>query len=536
MIGRREFIKTWVVGGAGIMAGCVQSRRLLQLERVEEDEGGSLGKFVEQLIIPVALRPSSGERLEIAMTETRQVLHRDLGETSVWAYSGGYPGATIEAQRNQPLRVRWINRLPARHRLHVDHCLHGPHAYPDKREHPRPRTVVHLHGGHVPPESDGYPEATLLPGESSIYEYPNTQNGATLWYHDHALGVTRLNVYMGLAGFYLIRDESEFALNLPRGPFEVPLVIQDRSFAADGSLDYPKSWEEEFFGAAILVNGRVWPYLDVRPRKYRFRILNGSNSRTYTLAFDSGQSFYQIGSDGGFLPEPVEVRQITLTTGERADVIVDFSKRTGELHLVNSAPAPFPGKAGEGVIREVMQFRVRGTGGDDSALPSRLTAVPRLRESTAVKFRQFNLDMVDESPKCTDPGFRWLINGLGWDDITEYPELGSTEVWSFSNLSPDVHPIHLHLVQFQILDRQKLQPDPDRPGFFLPLIMLATRPDPPEPNEAGWKDTFRSMPGEVTRIIAVFTNFAGKYPYHCHILEHEDHEMMRQFEVVKPNR
>ena len=516
------------------MAGCVQSRRLLHLDRGEEDEGGSLGKFVEPLIIPLALRPSSGGRLEIAMTETRQVLHRDLGESSVWAYGGGYPGATIEAQRNQPLMVRWINRLPARHRLHVDHCLHGPHAYPDKREHPRPRTVVHLHGGHVPPETDGHPEATLLPGESAIYEYPNTQNGATLWYHDHALGVTRLNVYMGLAGFYLIRDESEFALNLPRAQFEVPLVIQDRSFAADGSLDYPKSWEEEVFGAAILVNGRVWPYLDVRPRKYRFRILNGSNSRTYTLAFDSGQSFYQIGSDGGFLPEPVEVRQITLTSGERADVIVDFSKRTGELHLVNSAPAPFPGEAGEGIIREVVQFRVRGTGTDDSALPSRLAAVPRLRESMAVKFRQFNLDMVDESPKCTEPGFRWLINGLGWHDITEYPELGSTEVWSFSNLSPDVHPIHLHLVQFQILDRQKLQPDPARPGFFLPLTVPATRPEPPEPNEAGWKDTFRSMPGEVTRIIAVFADFTGKYPYHCHILEHEDHEMMRQFEVVKP--
>jgi spore coat protein A len=180
-----------------------------------------------------------------------------------------------------------------------------------------------------------------------------------------------------------------------------------------------------------------------------------------------------------------------------------------------------------------MQFRVTGSTGDDSSLPARLAQVFRLREETAVNFRSFNLDMVEEKPKCTEPGFRWLINGMGWDDITEYPELGTTEVWSFFNLSPDVHPIHLHLVQFQILDHQRLLPDPRRDNFFLPESAPRSRPAPPEPNEAGWKDTFRSMPGEVTRIIAKFDTFTGKYPYHCHILEHEDHEMMRQFEVIR---
>jgi spore coat protein A len=534
MISRRKFIKAGMLAGAGIMASCAQSRRAVEVEVAEEDEGGSLRKFVERLTLPAVLRPTSGERLEIVMAETRQVLHRDLGRTAVWGYNGNYPGPTIEVQKNQPLTVRWLNRLPASHRLDVDHCLHGPKAYHDGRSHPQPRAVVHLHGAHVSPESDGYPEATLLPGESATYQYPNAQNASALWYHDHALGITRLNVYMGLAGLYLIRDGSEPTLNLPRGPFEVPLLIQDRSFAPDGSLSYPQRWEEEFFGATNLVNGQVWPYLEVRPRKYRFRIVNGSNARTYTLALDSGQFFYQIGGDGGLLPEPVELKEITLTPAERADVIVDFSKRTGEVHLVNSAPAPFPGIAGEGVLREVMQFRVRGSTGDDSVLPTRLEALPRLREEAAVKFRPFNLDMVDENPQCTEPGFRWLINGLGWDDITEYPELGTTEVWSFFNLSPDVHPIHLHLVQFQILDRQKLQPDRARPGFFLPLTLPGTQSVTPEPHEAGWKDTFRSMPGEVTRIIARFADFVGKYPYHCHILEHEDHEMMRQFQVVKP--
>jgi spore coat protein A len=534
MISRRKFIKSGMLAGAGMLASCAESHRAVEVELREEDEGASLKKFVERLPMPTVLRPDPGEPVEMVMREGRQVLHQDLGQTVVWGYNGHYPGPTLEVQRDQPVRVRWLNRLPPSHRLFVDHCLHGPKSYRDGRTHPQPRAVVHLHGGHVSPESDGYPEATLLPGESATYEYPNRQNASTLWYHDHALGITRLNVYMGLAGLYVIRDASEPVLNLPRGPFEVPILIQDRSFAGDGSLRYPERWEEEFFGPTILVNSRVWPYLEVRPRKYRLRIVNGSNARTYTLALDSGQSFYQIGSDGGFLPQPVEVREITLTAGERADVIVDFSKRTGEVHMVNSAPAPFPGAVGKGVIREIMQFRVRGPSGDDSSLPARLEALPRTREEFAVKLRQFNLDMVDENPKCTQPGIRWLINGLGWDDVTEYPELGTTEIWSFFNLSAEVHPIHLHLVQFQILDRQKLRPDPARAGFFLPLTLPGTQAAAPDPNEAGWKDTFRSMPGEVTRIIARFADFVGKYPYHCHILEHEDHEMMRQFQVVEP--
>lgn len=518
------------------MASWAHGRGLLEIGRPEQDEGASLSKFSEPLSIPAVLRPVHGEDLEMVMSETRQVLHRDLGRTAVWGYNGSYPGPTIEVLRNQLVTVRWDNRLPASHRLHVDACLHGPQAYRDAGDHPAPRAVVHLHGAHVAPESDGYPEATLMPGETVVYRYPNAQNGTALWYHDHALGITRLNVYMGLAGLYLIRDPAESKLNLPRGSYEVPLLIQDRSFGSDGSLSYPESWEEEFFGATNLVNGKVWPYLEVRPRKYRLRIVNGSNSRTYTLGLDSGQPFYQIGTDGGFLPEPVELKEITLTAAERADVIVDFSKRTGEVHLVNSAPAPFPGTPGEGVVREILQFRVRGSSGDDSVLPRKLEALPRLGEDTAAKFRQFHLEMVDEKPKCTEPGFRWLINRLNWDDITEYPELDSTEVWSFFNLSPDVHPMHLHLVQFQILDRQRLQPDPARPGTFLPSIVPGTKALPPDPNEAGWKDTFRSMPGEVTRVIARFTDFVGKYPYHCHILEHEDHEMMRQFQVVRPKQ
>lgn len=531
MLSRRKFLKMGAGAGAGLITSCGETLR--SLDKTVPDEGQSLQRFVDTLPIPKTVHGSTGASLEIGMSEFRQQLHRDLDSTLVWGYGGVYPGPTIEVQKNEPIKVRWVNRLSSQHRLQVDPCLHGPHSYRDRHRHPQPRAVVHLHGGHVPPQSDGYPEAVLLPGQAVTYDYPNLQNSSTLWYHDHALGITRLNVYMGMAGMYLIRDPFETRLNLPQGPYEIPLVIQDRSFNKDGSLRYPDEWQEEFFGAAVLVNGKVWPYLDMQPRKYRFRILNGSNSRTYTLAFDSDQPFYQVGTDGGLLEEPIEVSQITLTAGERADVIVDFSKRKGEVHLVNSAPAPFPGPPGQGVIREIMQFRVTGLAGDDSSLPAKLAKVPRFREDAAVNFRRFNLEMVDENPKCTDDGFRWLINRMGWDDITEYPALGTTEVWSFFNLSADVHPIHLHLVQFQILDHQRLLPDANGGNFFLPEAVPGSKPFPPDPNEAGWKDTFRSMPGEVTRIIAKFDSFTGKYPYHCHILEHEDHEMMRQFQVVE---
>jgi spore coat protein A len=530
MITRRGILRAGLVAGAGVLLplGCAGRR---------PEEGATLERFRDALPVPRALDPVGRiggiTRYRVPMTQFRQQLHSELPPTTLWGYGGTYPGPTIEAQRGERIAVTWMNRLPPGHHLPVDPCLHGPHGYDDRdAPRPKPRAVVHLHGGHVPPESDGYPEATLLPGQDVTYEYPNRQRAATLWYHDHALGITRLNVYMGLAGAYLIREPVERDLNLPRGEFEVPLLIQDRSFEEDGSLDYPKRWEEEFFGETILVNGRVWPYLEVKPRRYRFRIFNGSNSRTLQLALDSGQPFYQIGTDGGLLPAPVEVREITLAPAERADAIVDFSRRAGELTLTNRAPAPFPGTPGKGVIREVMQFRVRGSAAEDSSLPARLEPLASLPEETTAPSRDFILDMVHEDPRCTKPGFRWRINGLGWDDITEYPRLATAEIWRFYNLSADLHPMHLHLVHFRILDRQALLPDPAREGFFLRRTDPASVPVPPDPSEAGWKDTFRSNPGEVTRIIARFEDFTGRYPYHCHILELEDHEMMRQFEVV----
>ena len=490
-----------------------------------------LTPFVDALPRPAVATPISGvpggtAYYEILATEFSRQLHRDLPATRVWGYNDQFPGPTIEAGRDQQVTVTWINDLRdtlgvprTTHYLPVDLCLHGPNTLG-----PTPRIVTHLHGGHVNAASDGYPEFTVLPGQATQqYIYPNAQPPATLWYHDHALGITRLNVYMGLAGFYLLRDAFEQSLGLPSGQYEVPLAIQDRSFNADGTLKYPGMWDEHFFGDFILVNGKVWPYLQVNKGKYRFRVLNGSNSRTYSLALSTAATFFQIGSDQGLLSAPVPMSQITLGPGERADLVVDFSGyATGqEIVLTNSAPAPFPGQPGVGVVPNVMKFVVTANAGFTGALPATLRPVTPIPEAEASVHREFMLSTMDDP--CT--GFMWAINDLMWDDVTEYPRLGTTEVWSFVNRSGLTHPMHMHLVSFQILDRQPFdlvngQVEPSGPAV------------PPDPGEAGWKDTVRVNPREIVRVIARFEGYLGRFAYHCHVLEHEDHEMMRQFEVT----
>ncbi|NNF43927.1 MAG: multicopper oxidase family protein [Phycisphaerales bacterium] len=491
-----------------------------------------LEPFVDPLPLPAVAQPIVGEpggaaEYEIAMTQFTQTLHRDLPPTTVWGFGGTYPGPTIEARTGEPITVTWMNDLRdaagdlrTDHFLPVDLCPHGP-----DHEGNTPRTVVHLHGGHVPEESDGYPEHTFLPGGSDVYEYPNLQEAATIWYHDHALGITRLNVQMGLAGFYLIRDDVEDALNLPAGEFEVPLVIQDREFRPDGALVYPEEWEEHFFGNTLLVNGKVWPFFEVKRGAYRFRILNGSNSRTYLLSFSDGTVMHQIGTDGGLMETSVALTELLLASGERADVIVDFSAASPgtEIILTNSAPAPFPGEEGVGVIPEVMKFVVTSDAGTPYEVPKVLRPLEILDEADAVMTRDFV--MTKEPEPCA--GSRWLINGLGWDDITEYPVLGTTEIWRFANRSGIMHPMHMHLVFFQVLDRQAFELIDDE-------IVPIGDPIPPEENERGWKDTVRVEPNEITRVITRFEDFAGLFAYHCHILEHEDHEMMRQFQTVFP--
>lgn len=509
----------------------------------------SLTKYVDELPRIKTIKPS-GELdgvpyYEIRMQQFKKKLHRDLPETTVWGFEGNFPGPVIEVSKNQWIKVKWINDLPEKHLLPVDTTVHG--AEPDK---PRVRTVIHLHGGVVMPYSDGYPDAWYTRGykevgptfTTEIYDYPNRQRGTTLWYHAHAIGITRLNVYAGLAGPYIIRDPWEAFLGLPSGRFEMPLLIQDRSFNDDGSLYYPTqpdppvpevcpSVVPDFFGDTILVNGKVWPYLKVEPRKYRFRIINGSNSRFYRIKLSSGQPFYQIGTDDGLLESPVITREILLAPAERADVIIDFSKNFGQyITMTNDAASPFPrGEPADCRTEgQVMQFRVSLplSSYDYSVIPYRLTTIKPLLEEDARLERY--LTLVREEDKYGRAFL--LLDGKMWDDpITIKPKLGSIEVWTLINLANSTHPIHLHLVNFQILDRQPFDVD----HYKETGEILTTGPKiPPELNERGWKDTVRANPGEITRIIMRFVPYVGVYPWHCHILEHEDHEMMLRYEVV----
>jgi spore coat protein A len=490
-----------------------------------------LTPFVDPLPIPAVATPVTGTvggvaKYVIPATEQSQKYHRDLPPTRVWGYAGTYPGPTIVASRDKEVTVQWVNdlrdstgALRTTHYLPVDPCVHGA-----DMAGPTPRVVTHLHGGHVEMQSDGYPTSTMLPGQSQTYHYPNHQVPGTLWYHDHALGITRLNVMMGLAGFYLLVDSVETALGLPSGPYEIGLAVQDRTLRPNGSIVYPALWQEHFFGDKAVVNGKVWPYLNVDRGKYRFRMLDGSTSRTYTFHLSNGAPLQVIGTDGGMLPAPVTVDSLTLTPGERADVIMDFAGYAAgtEIILTNTAPAPFPsGMSGEPALPQIMKFIVQASSGHTAPIPGSLRPVTYLPEVQASRSRDLILSKQAGGP-C---GSEWLINGLHFDDVTEFPVLDSTEIWRFINRSGVTHPMHMHLTMFQILDRQAFTVSN---GNIIPV----GSPIPPGPEEHGWKDTAAVPPNMMVRVITKFEDYVGRYPYHCHILEHEENEMMRQFQVV----
>lgn len=510
-------------------------------------------KFIDKLPIPQTLKPKKREKkrtyYNVRMIPFRHSFHSSLKPTLVWGYEGQYPGPTIKVYKGEYVEVKWINNLPSTHLLPVDTTVHG--AEPDK---PEVRTVVHLHGGHVPPESDGDPEAWFTRDyketgpffTTKIYKYPNHQRAATLMYHDHALGITRLNIYAGLLGFYFIHDSEEENLPLPKGKYDIPLLIQDKSFHNDGSLFYPRQLENpvvnvdpsivpEFFGDTIIVNGKAYPYLDVEPRKYRFRIANGANARFFRMRLNSGHPFYQIGTDGGLLEKPVKVDELLLGPAERADVVIDFKGLYGKkIVLTNDAPTPFPdGDPVElATTGQIMQFRVSLPlyGKDSSVIPTRLSQFEFLSEDHAILTR--NLPLIETKDKYGR--LFMLLDHKRWDDpISEKPKLGSIEIWRLVNETMDTHPIHLHLVHFQILDRQPFDVEHFQNKGD---IIFTGDPIVPDPNEGGWKDIVNAHPGEVTRIIARFTPYSGRYVWHCHMLEHEDHEMMRPYEVIKPRK
>ncbi|OZU90556.1 copper oxidase [Virgibacillus indicus] len=506
-----------------------------------------LKKFADPLPIIDTIKPKRKNKglsyYEVQMEEFKQKLHRDLRPTTLWGYNRQFPGPTFDINQGEPIQVKWINNLPSRHLLPIDRSIH------DVGHQPEVRTVTHLHGSETKASSDGYPDAWYTKGfkevgsffERKVYEYPNHQRAALLWYHDHAMGITRLNVYAGLAGMYIIRNEQEKQLNLPSGKYEVALAIQDRTLNEDGSLFYPSQPDDAsenlpdpsitpfFLGDKIVVNGKIWPYFKVEPRKYRLRLLNASNTRTYQLYFDSGQPIYQIGSDGGLMQRTVKLDKIALEPAERVDVIVDFSQYSNEEIILKNDLGPDADPEDE--TDDIIQFRVSLplSGKDKSSLPSYLSRITPLKQGRVQTIR--NLKLVGSEDNYGRPLL--LLDNKKWmDPITEKPKLGSTEIWSFMNITGFTHPMHIHLIQFQVLDRQPFDLDQYNKDGSVVFTSPATAP---KPNERGWKDTIAAPSAQITRVIAKFGPYTGDYVWHCHILEHEDYDMMRPFSVIDPN-
>lgn len=489
-------------------------------------DASKLTPFVDPLQLPVLQTPQGHRSSKVHgavdapyyLVHVREVaykMHRDLPLTKMWSYGSTSAPILIEARSNQGVLIDWINELPAKHILPVDEPMPGmEHA-------PETRIAVHMHGARVPTISDGYPDDWYGPGRNRLNYYPNKQDAAALWSHDHAMGVTKFNVMAGMMGWYLIRDEFEESLHLPAGEYELPLMICDRSFTPEGQLYYPNppdegAWAQEFLGDAMVVNGKVQPYHHVKPRKYRLRIANTANSRFFSLSFSNGQSFHVIGSDQGLLENPVEIKRLVLAPSERSDVIVDFSEAVGEKVILQSDTF------------DLMQFCVsKERVQDDSHLPAKLRPVARIPENESVRTRIITLNEFDGD---NGEPMVMLLNRKHWTEpVSETVKLGSTEIWSLVNLTQDAHPIHLHMVRFQVLDRRQFSVDDYLADESLHYTGEAISPPA---HEMGWKDVVQCPPETVTRIIVPFQGYTGRYVYHCHILEHESNDMMRPYDVI----
>ncbi len=551
---RREFLKSCMASAsARLLAGPAWANALQQpAPKNILQMSGQLPRFIDPLPIPHRIQPCGkhGDALlyRVRMIEFEKRLHSQLPPARVWGYEGQYPGPIFEALRGQPIEVEWSNHLPERHLFPVDTRIHG--ASPPA---PEVRTVPHLHGSRTDSHSDGLPENWFPPGRSVVYRYPNSQQAATLWYHDHALGITRLNLYAGLSGFYFLRDQRQLSMNLPAGNYEIPLVLQDRTLDERGQLVYsptlddgsklpPGVWGPQFFGELPVINGAVYPHLDVEPRRYRLRLLNAANTRFFRLYLNLASqptyvprlvTFHQIGSDGGFLADPSPLQKLLLAPAERADLIVDFSGLEGRtVTLSNDAPAPYPGWdvlfETHPQLLELMQFRVVlpvAPAAKTFSLPPSLP-LPPVHPEEAVVTRDFVLsDRTDAQGRS----LAMLIDGKGYHDpVTEFPKLGSFEKWRFINITDDSHPMHVHLVQFRILERRGF----DFGAFLNGRLQFVGISRPPAPGESGWKDTAVVNPHEVLTILIRFEGYTGKYVFHCHVAEHEDNDMMRPYVVV----
>ncbi len=578
----RHFLNLFLAACIALLAA--SSARALPLDPL------SLTKYIDPLPLPGAMPQDGPNHYTIGMYQITQQLHSELAPSTVWGYgtsqaTASYPALSIVAQRNVPIQVKWENHLPA---VHLFESVNDPTIMGARPPHGGIPVVPHVHGGETEPQSDGHPfqwftndytdKGTLWSHDT--FTYHNGQQASTIWYHDHAWGYTRLNVYAGLAGYFLVQDPGNEPSNLPSGPYDVPLCLQDKMFNDDGSLLYPNMsvnpehpfWGPEFFGDVMMVNGKVWPYLDVEARKYRFRFLNGSQARFFSVRLEDqqtgapGPAFYQIGTDGGYLPCAVvlnnpanpNTRRLIIAPGERCDVIIDFAGVAPgtNLVLVNNANSPFPDgdPVDPSTSGQVMQFRVHAAGGPDGSTISTNNPMPEL-----IPTRRRTVTLMEKAGPGGPLGM--YIDGREFVDDMDVimPKVGETELWEIVNMTMDTHPMHLHLVQFLPYSRQAFNSmafttefDIQNPvipvpmgGMYNPVPFepyLSGTPFAPEANERGWKDTFRCNPGEVSRILVRFApQDGGSFPFdatsgpyvtHCHILEHEENDMMRPYQLT----
>lgn len=556
--------------------------------------GLRLTKFRDPLRIPPVLRPHPEQLLTVHLRAIQARLHSELPPTRLWAYDGQVPGPTIEVRRGQRIRVVWQNEITGSYPVvgvEVPNVAPGVTPGPGRDGAAPlplvaalpPWTVVHLHGSRTGGGNDGWPDNAFLPGNAQLSEYPNDQQATALWYHDHAMAITALNVMTGLAGMYLIRDDEEDRLHLPRGDYEVPLILADRNFDTDagGNLTgqllhkvgilstQPEKVTLPFLGPFTMVNGVIWPHFDVDARWYRFRMLNASNSRFYTLELHDEKgalvpgALRQIGTDSGLLPAPLALDRIILAPAERADVLVDFHAFQGRsLTLVNTSSPPNDPATGT-PNPDIMQFRVKAHPSPDNfRLPAKLspsfvrlthdnlpedhmhrwlvlvlpaTGHPEMWEMKEIDAPPPNLPADGIVQVTLADGVKTLqrISRDFKDAANFYVEYNGWEQWSILNASPVNHPMHIHLIQFQALSRDDYDFtsfDPVKGGTSTPLTRKG--PLPVDPNEQGWKDTIRVDGGQLVRVAGQFGGGNGRYVYHCHILEHEDEGMMRTFVVM----
>ncbi|WP_307795364.1 multicopper oxidase family protein [Actinacidiphila acididurans] len=623
MVERRKFLMAGAMGGAAM----VPWGRMSTQAQAQAHGGGDPGttipqtpaleKYVDPLPTPLtAIADTSvypgADYYEITMRAGSWRFHRDLGPATVWGYWAtdphrphrpigmGYLGPTLEVTRDHPTVVKWRNRLPTTHLFQfvIDDIRSGNAQLtptpppPYKSEVPFPPdvnvwNVVHQHGGYTPPQSDGMPKQSYSPDgihaesystldpdrvepNEAIYAYTNHDQSCLLWYHDHGMGMTSLNVYAGLAGLYTIRDPEDEQLGLPSGEFEVPLILQDKTFNPDGTLAYTMTLQEG--EDTPVVNGKAYPFLAVEPRRYRFRILNASNERFWRLRFETPRDvlpqptlpFWLIGTDGG-LRTPLRMLNFLISPAERYDLIVDFSQLPmgTSVTLTNyHAPVHYPGMPGLGPeISEIMQFQVTkplSGGGDKSTPPDKLdlpavtpfepTPQMRRREWVVYQHQLFGTMTFNAVPFYA-PSQDFVTTSTG-------------EVWEYINPNHDAHPMHVHLINFQVLNRQPIDAasyqeqyekwiNGGREPEDLPVLenYLTGPPIPPDPDEAvSLKDTFKSYPETVTRIVipdftpptdpiasipGSGTELPATYIHHCHLLEHEDDDLMRPWTIVQ---